>query len=142
MDLERIDTELERIQTWKSNEANGWATTEVAARFEAGARGEINTECVRFGPKLTSACCHCDSYPGVVGGAEAKGGANATDGMNSSGSSSPYPLSVSESFSPIRITKAVMAAYRTILWWGVPTPRRSWRIVIAIIGTMIRPFGS
>jgi ubiquinone/menaquinone biosynthesis C-methylase UbiE len=38
---------------WQATGANGWAEPEVAARFEAGARGEISTEAVHLGPRLT-----------------------------------------------------------------------------------------
>jgi len=46
--------EYKRLQQWARSESNGWTSPDVAARFEAGTRGEHYMEVLPFGPTITS----------------------------------------------------------------------------------------
>jgi len=48
-----VTWEYERLETWVKSESHGWTGPEVAARFEAGARGEHFLELFTFGPQMT-----------------------------------------------------------------------------------------
>lgn len=45
--------EYKRIDRWVRRESNGWSSPSVAARFEAGTRGEHYLEYLPFGPTIT-----------------------------------------------------------------------------------------
>lgn len=47
-----MKAEFNHIHAWKVTERNGWGGAEVAGRFEAGVRGEIDSELLRIGPSL------------------------------------------------------------------------------------------
>jgi SAM-dependent methyltransferase len=44
--------EYRRLDRWARSESNGWTSADVAARFEAGARGAHYLECLPFGPAI------------------------------------------------------------------------------------------
>lgn len=45
--------EYKRLERWMRSASNGWTSPDVAARFEAGTRGEHYLEYLPFGPEIT-----------------------------------------------------------------------------------------